>query len=39
MCGDEVADQLLKLAINFDHFALPEHGKYVHKQASATASR
>ncbi len=34
MCGDEVADQLERLAINFDHFALPEHGKYVHKEAA-----
>jgi glyoxylase-like metal-dependent hydrolase (beta-lactamase superfamily II) len=38
MCGDEVADQLSKLAINFDHVALPEHGKYVHKQTATTAS-
>ncbi|MBV9406081.1 MAG: MBL fold metallo-hydrolase, partial [Acidobacteriaceae bacterium] len=33
MCGDEVADQLQRLAINFDHFAVPEHRKYVHKTA------
>jgi hypothetical protein len=38
MCGDEVADQLVRLAINFDHFALPEHGKYVHKTAASTSS-
>src|SRR5437764_9526511 len=31
MCGDEVADQLRKLAINFDRIAIPDHGKYVHK--------
>jgi len=35
MCGDEVADQLQRLAINFDHFAVPEHGKYVHRAATA----
>jgi len=35
MCGDEVADQLERLAINFDHFAVPDHGKYVHRTASA----
>jgi glyoxylase-like metal-dependent hydrolase (beta-lactamase superfamily II) len=35
MCGDEVADQLQRLAINFDHFALPEHGRYVRKVAVA----
>lgn len=34
MCGDEVADQLKKLSINFDHIAIPEHGKYVHKVAA-----
>jgi glyoxylase-like metal-dependent hydrolase (beta-lactamase superfamily II) len=38
MCGDEVADQLMRLAINFDHFALPDHGKYVHKTAVTAAS-
>jgi len=37
MCGDEVADQLVRLAINFDHFAMPEHGKYVHKTTAAIA--
>lgn len=31
MCGDEVAEQLQKLSINFDHIAIPDHGKYVHK--------
>jgi glyoxylase-like metal-dependent hydrolase (beta-lactamase superfamily II) len=31
MCGDEVAEQLQKLSINFDHIAMPDHGKYVHK--------
>jgi len=31
MCGDEVADQLQRLAINFDHVAMPLHGKYVHE--------
>lgn len=35
MCGDEVADQLERLAINFDHFALPDHGKYVRRTAAA----
>ena len=35
MCGDEVADQLQRLAINFDHIAVPDHGKYVHKAAVA----
>jgi glyoxylase-like metal-dependent hydrolase (beta-lactamase superfamily II) len=34
MCGDEVADQLQRLATNFDHFAIPDHGKYVHKTAT-----
>ena len=33
--GDEVVDQLMKLAINFGHVAVPEHGKYVHKTATA----
>jgi hypothetical protein len=33
MCGDEVPDQLQRLAINFEHIAVPEHGKYVHKTA------
>jgi glyoxylase-like metal-dependent hydrolase (beta-lactamase superfamily II) len=27
--GDLVADQLWHLAVNFDHVALPDHGKYV----------
>ncbi|HZU44627.1 MAG TPA: MBL fold metallo-hydrolase [Terriglobales bacterium] len=36
MAGPEVADQLKKLAVNFDHIALPEHGKYVHRTVSAT---
>jgi glyoxylase-like metal-dependent hydrolase (beta-lactamase superfamily II) len=35
MCGDEVAEQLDRLALQFDHFALPDHGKYVHKAATA----
>jgi glyoxylase-like metal-dependent hydrolase (beta-lactamase superfamily II) len=35
MCGDEVAEQLDRLALQFDHFALPDHGKYVHKAAPA----
>ena len=34
MCGDEVADQLVRLAVNFDHVAMPDHGKYVHKTAT-----
>ena len=33
MCGDEVADQLQRLAMNFDHIAVPDHGKYVQKTA------
>ena len=35
MCGLEVADQLQRLALNFDHIAMPDHGKYVGKPASA----
>jgi glyoxylase-like metal-dependent hydrolase (beta-lactamase superfamily II) len=35
MYGDEVPDQLKRLALHFDHFAVPEHGKYVHKAATA----
>lgn len=27
--GDQVPDQLQRLAINFDHIAMPDHGKYV----------
>jgi glyoxylase-like metal-dependent hydrolase (beta-lactamase superfamily II) len=27
--GDLVADQLQRLAVNFDHIAMPDHGKYV----------
>jgi glyoxylase-like metal-dependent hydrolase (beta-lactamase superfamily II) len=34
MCGDEVAGQLQRLAINFDHIAMPDHGKYVRKAAA-----
>jgi len=34
MCGDEVAEQVMKLAINFDHIAMPDHGKYVHRAAT-----
>lgn len=37
MCGAEVGDQLQKLAINFDHIAIPEHGRYVHKAAVTSA--
>lgn len=36
MCGDEVPDQLQRLAINFDHIAIPSHGKYVHEATSST---
>lgn len=32
--GDLVPDQLQRLAINFDHIAMPDHGKYV--KASST---
>ncbi len=32
--GDEVADQLQQLATDFDRIAMPEHGKYVHKETS-----
>lgn len=35
MCGDEVPDQLNRLAMNFDHIALPDRGKYVHRTAAA----
>ncbi len=35
MCGDLVADQLQRLAINFERIAIPDHGKYVHKATSA----
>jgi glyoxylase-like metal-dependent hydrolase (beta-lactamase superfamily II) len=35
IAGDQVADQLQRLAINFDHFAMPARGKYV-KEAAAT---
>jgi glyoxylase-like metal-dependent hydrolase (beta-lactamase superfamily II) len=35
MCGDEVPDQLQRLALHFEHFAMPEHGKYIHKTARA----
>lgn len=34
MCGDEVPDQLQRLALNFDRIAMPDHGKYVHKTAT-----
>jgi hypothetical protein len=34
MCGDEVPGQLQRLADDFDRFALPEHGKYVHRAAA-----
>jgi len=33
MSGAEVADQLQRLAMEFEHFAIPDHGKYVHKGA------
>jgi glyoxylase-like metal-dependent hydrolase (beta-lactamase superfamily II) len=33
MSGPEVADQLQRLAMEFEHFAVPDHGKYVHRQA------
>lgn len=33
MAGPEVADQLKKLAMNFDHIAVPDHGKYVRRAA------
>ncbi len=36
--GDLVADQLQRLAINFDHIAMPDHGKYV-KAASTTSTQ
>jgi glyoxylase-like metal-dependent hydrolase (beta-lactamase superfamily II) len=36
MCGDEVPDQLQRLAVNFDHIAMPHHGKYVHEATSST---
>ena len=35
MCGDEVPGQLQRLALNFEHFAVPDRGKYVHKAAGA----
>ena len=31
MCGDEVPNQLQRLADDFDRIAVPEHGKYVHR--------
>ena len=37
MCGDEVPDQLQRLAVNFDHVAMPHHGKYVHEAAGSTS--
>lgn len=36
MCGDEVPDQLQRLATDFDRIAVPEHGKYVHRSAAST---
>ncbi len=36
MCGDEIAAQLERLAIDFDRIALPDHGKYVHRAPAAT---
>ena len=36
IAGDLVADQLQRLAINFDHIAMPDHGKYV--KAASTQS-
>ncbi len=35
MCGPEVAAQLNRLAVDFDRIAVPEHGKYVHRTATA----
>ncbi|MGH9582300.1 MAG: MBL fold metallo-hydrolase [Bryobacteraceae bacterium] len=35
MAGPEVGDQLKKLAMNFEHIAVPDHGKYVHRAAGA----
>lgn len=34
MSGDEVPEQLQRLADNFDRIARPEHGKYVHRAAA-----
>lgn len=31
MCGEEVPNQLSRLATDFDRIALPEHGKYVRR--------
>lgn len=31
ICGDEVPDQLERLAMYFDQIAMPHHGKYVHR--------
>jgi glyoxylase-like metal-dependent hydrolase (beta-lactamase superfamily II) len=36
IAGDLVPDQLQRLAINFDHIAMPDHGKYV--KAASTQS-
>jgi glyoxylase-like metal-dependent hydrolase (beta-lactamase superfamily II) len=33
MSGAEVADQLRRLAMEFEHCAVPDRGKYVHRQA------
>ena len=35
MCGEEVPGQLNRLATDFDRFALPEHGKYVHRVSTS----
>ena len=35
--GDLVAEQLARLAADFDHYALPHHGKYV-KTATAEST-
>jgi glyoxylase-like metal-dependent hydrolase (beta-lactamase superfamily II) len=37
MCGDEVPDQLQRLAVNFDHIAMPQHGKYVREATTSTS--
>jgi glyoxylase-like metal-dependent hydrolase (beta-lactamase superfamily II) len=35
VCGEEVPGQLIRLAMDFDHLALPEHGKYVRRAVAA----
>lgn len=34
MCGDEIPEQLQRLADDFDRIARPEHGKYAHRSAA-----